>query len=105
MGLCGRSGRAKADALIAADELHPDLVGLLGGGLTMANGGVFFTRELGINRRLRHVNFRDSDLDGIAAELNAGSACRGCSLFRTPWAVHGREQAPRISATCVTVAR
>lgn len=62
-----RSIRAEADALIAAGELHPDLVALLDGGVTVAAGGVFFARELEINGRLRTV---DLDRTGQEALIN-----------------------------------
>ena len=59
--------RAVADALIAAEELHPDLAALLDDGVTVADSGVFFTRELGINGRLQTA---DLDPTGQEALIN-----------------------------------
>jgi hypothetical protein len=45
--------RAEAEALIGVAQLHPDLVQLVDDGFTVADGAVFFARELRLNDRLR----------------------------------------------------
>lgn len=61
-----RSLRAAADGLIAAGELHPDLIELLNAGLTAADGGIYFTSYLQGNGHLLGVG----DLTGQQALIN-----------------------------------
>lgn len=62
-----RSLWAAAQPLVALGDLHGDLIELLDAGLTVVDGGVFFTRELQGNG---HLRVGDTDLTGQEALIN-----------------------------------
>lgn len=62
-----RSVWAVAEPLVAGGELHVDLQGLLDAGLTVVDGGLFFTREL---QATPHLRKDETDLTGQEAVIN-----------------------------------